>query len=172
VRVSPADAAERLVHADHAAMARFFQRSSDEAAFWAAILEAPDDEVRRLVYADYLDEQGDSASATFRAELPFTLHSSAWSGNDWGDRNCRRADWRLVLSEFRALGDQSDVRTKSGYRSLSAYQYGENRDEWRCLSVTGIDGVDLPPFVNYILLQQFAPNRLNAFVVARDASAE
>jgi uncharacterized protein (TIGR02996 family) len=171
VRVSPPYAAERLVKADPPAMARFFRRSSDEAAFWTAIIESPDVEVRRLIYADYLDEEGDSAGLIFRGDLPFILHYRVWGVGDWDERNCQRACWSLVLSEFRALGPRSDVRTEPGYRSFSAYQHGGNRDEWRCLTVSSIDGADLPPFVNYILLQQIVPNRLNPFVVARDTSA-
>src|SRR4051794_25928099 len=36
----------------------------DEAAFLDAIRRKPDDDTTRLVYADWLDEQGDTTSAT------------------------------------------------------------------------------------------------------------
>ncbi len=51
---------------------------TDDAAFLAAITDRPDDDLPRLVYADYLDEHGDPARAEFirlqceLAELPRT----------------------------------------------------------------------------------------------------
>src|SRR5262245_31666860 len=38
---------------------------SDHEAFLSAILESPDDDAPRLVYADWLDEHGDPDRATF-----------------------------------------------------------------------------------------------------------
>src|SRR5262245_23510597 len=43
---------------------------SNETAFLSAILDAPDDDVPRLVFADWLDDNGDSARAEFiRAQV-------------------------------------------------------------------------------------------------------
>src|SRR5689334_15276110 len=40
-------------------------RMADHASFLAAIREAPEDDTPRLVYADWLDDQGDAARAEF-----------------------------------------------------------------------------------------------------------
>jgi uncharacterized protein (TIGR02996 family) len=39
--------------------------NTDKSGFWKAICAAPDDDTPRLVFADYLDEQGDAARADF-----------------------------------------------------------------------------------------------------------
>src|SRR5215203_7291502 len=41
-------------------------RAMDEAAFWAAIAAAPDDDLPKLVFADWLDERGDPRGACLR----------------------------------------------------------------------------------------------------------
>jgi uncharacterized protein (TIGR02996 family) len=59
---------------------------SDESALLGTILDQPDDDVPRLVYADWLDEHGDADRARFirlqcaADELPYGPELRTWSG--------------------------------------------------------------------------------------------
>jgi uncharacterized protein (TIGR02996 family) len=171
LHVSPPHAAVQLVNADAAAMAKFFNRSSDDAAFWNAIFERPDEELRRLTYADYLDEHGDSAGTIFRAELPFTLHYCVWRNEQYEERNRRRACWRQVLSDLRAIAAHGDLALELGFRWLAAHRYVPERDETWQLGVSGINGAELPPFVNYLLRQMSICDRTDAHIAPDRTSA-
>src|SRR5262245_21531260 len=81
---------------------------SDRAAFLAAIAAAPDDDLPRLVFADWLDEHGDSHRAEF-----IRLQCAAARGDGGGASRADelearyRSDWlgpltRMVFgTEFR-----------------------------------------------------------------------
>src|SRR4051812_6593207 len=42
---------------------------SDHAAFWSAVAAAPDDDLPRLIYADWLDERGDVRGEFIRLQI-------------------------------------------------------------------------------------------------------
>lgn len=70
---------------------------TDEAAFLNAILENPEDDAPRLVYADWLDEQGDPASEVKAGFLRSTAALSVA-----GDRIRK---WRRLCQAARGLDD-------------------------------------------------------------------
>jgi uncharacterized protein (TIGR02996 family) len=72
---------------------------TQQAAFLKAILEAPDDDGPRLVYADWLDEHGDPNRATF-IRIQCKLHRK---GKGWVD--ARDPDYGPMLELERAHGE-------------------------------------------------------------------
>src|SRR5689334_14335378 len=66
--------------------------------FWKAIVANPDDDTHRLVLADWLDDQGDSARAEFiRAQC--ALANLGGTESEWLDHKIRE---QLLLAESRA----------------------------------------------------------------------
>jgi len=54
----------------------------DRAALLRAIVESPDDDAPRLVYADWLDERGESDRAEF-IRLQCAIHGSPMPDAEW-----------------------------------------------------------------------------------------
>jgi len=132
------------------------QRTADDVAFWRAMIEAPEDDLPRLMYADYLDERCDPAGIIVRDSAPFTLQYCVESGQRWEERNRRRASWRIAAREFCALIQEGACEFGPGLTLLSmrcqvdlfsAPPDGESR----CLILTDASGKRPPPFVNYVL---------------------
>jgi uncharacterized protein (TIGR02996 family) len=140
---------------------KLFHRSADDVAFWNSMIAAPDEDLPRLIYADYLDERGDPAGAIVRDSAPFILQYSVLTGQEWEERNRRRVSWRNAIKEFCALTRQGASEFGPGYSllSLSCFvDWGQHRaaqsdGEWRCLILCDAAGKRPPPFVNYLLLQ-------------------
>src|SRR4051812_45469501 len=64
-------------------------RRSDEERFLRQLLDSPSDDAPRLVYADWLEDQGDPRAAYLRAEL-------AWAGKRGGRKRPEAAARRLA----------------------------------------------------------------------------
>ena len=64
---------------------------SDHAAFLNAVLERPDDDLPRLVYADYLDETGEPNRAEF-IRVQIELARLALAAGPRGGRSSGRED--------------------------------------------------------------------------------
>jgi uncharacterized protein (TIGR02996 family) len=147
---------------DCAAMARAYQRSADDAAFWRAILAAPDDDLPRLVYADWLDDHGDPAGDILRDRAPLVLNYEAGAGDGWEHRNRRGASWRQVVNEFSAFAAQGGrlwangpeaapvALTRFAPRPQATPAGGAG--EYQRLSVSLESGAPVPPFVNSLLI--------------------
>src|SRR5262249_42657415 len=57
---------------------------TDEAAFLRSILDDPDDEANRLVYADWLEERGDPRAELVRLQLETDRQAREYPGlDDW-----------------------------------------------------------------------------------------
>jgi uncharacterized protein (TIGR02996 family) len=65
---------------------------SDDAAFLAAIANAPDDDTLRLVYADWLEEHGKAGSKFLRAEHELTVVPLG------------QAEWHAAFARYQAAG--------------------------------------------------------------------
>src|SRR5215472_16114924 len=71
---------------------------SDHAGFLKAICDSPDDDVPRLVYADWLDEQGQAARSEFiRVQLALAPLEGTW-GERWAKLEARE---NQILLEYR-----------------------------------------------------------------------
>jgi uncharacterized protein (TIGR02996 family) len=98
---------------------------TDDAAFLSAILDRPDDDLPRLVYADYLDERGDADRAEFirvqceLAALPY------------GDRQRPSLEAREseLLAANRARWVVPGVRGSQQFRRGFVEVYGASPDE-------------------------------------------
>src|SRR5205085_6371168 len=111
VRVSVVDAAVTVQCLPPCeAMGRVCKRSAEEVAFWTAMLAAPEDDLPRLVYADWLDERGDPAGGILRGTTPVVLHAWGAVGDRWEHRNQLRADWGIVLTHMRVVVAQAGHR--------------------------------------------------------------
>jgi uncharacterized protein (TIGR02996 family) len=64
---------------------------SDHAAFLRAILDAPDEDGPRLVYADYLDERGDPRGGFVRGQVEGAARGGT-PGRCPDDARCRAAE--------------------------------------------------------------------------------
>src|SRR5262249_1393667 len=77
---------------------------TDEAAFLRSILDDPDDEANRLVYADWLEERGDPRAELIRLQLDTDRQAREYPGlDDWHWGTCRPllfrgGDWGSVRS--------------------------------------------------------------------------
>jgi uncharacterized protein (TIGR02996 family) len=162
VHVSALNAATPVQHVPGPDQIRkLFHRSADDVAFWKAMIAAPEDDLPRLIYADYLDERGDPAGEIIRGSAPFILQYWVLVDQQWEERNQRRASWRNAAQEFFALARHGAFEFGPGYgrlsmrtdlnqtRHLPAWSVGE----WRCLILSGSSGQPLPQFVNYLLRQ-------------------
>jgi uncharacterized protein (TIGR02996 family) len=159
VYVSDAAAATRvMMHAipSPEGAGRAFQRIADDVAFWKAMIAAPEDELPRLIYADYLEERGDPAAAIVRGTEPLVLRFWVLEDGPWEERNKRPANWKTVVSDFRTFAMSGGAHIEPGYERLSMRQFideGRGIGQWRYLTVSGGSDEPLPPFVNYLLLQ-------------------
>ncbi|HEY1379389.1 MAG TPA: TIGR02996 domain-containing protein [Gemmataceae bacterium] len=161
VRVSALGAAVQVyVLPPSDAMQRVYKRSADDLAFWKAMLAAPEDDLPRMVYADWLDERGDPAGPILRGAVPLTMYYSVSIGDRWEPRQVRPADWRVAVTELRTFVSQGGVYflEDPGYARIALSQYtrtpqSAGRDAWHCMSVSLASGEPLPPFVNYLLVQ-------------------
>jgi uncharacterized protein (TIGR02996 family) len=140
-------------------MRRVYRRMPDDVAFWKAITAAPDDELPRVVYADWLDERGDPAGAILHGSEPVALEYWAAVNDRWEQRNRRKADWRLAMNEMLAFvlsgGGQILPGPEFTYINLQGFIRrvpGSNEGEWRALSLSMPSGGLAPPFVYYLLL--------------------
>jgi uncharacterized protein (TIGR02996 family) len=172
VTVEPHDAAvEVTVLPSFNEMARVYERTSDEFAFWKEIIASPDDDLPRLVYADWLQERGNPAAEFLRTDASLVVrHLRKTDGrNEWVQKqrleelNGVEVGWRRAvqaLRRFANLGNVQFLELMPGYdqialgRSIVRF-WGtaiDHDEEWTCLTVTKKDSI-LPPFVNYLLIQ-------------------
>jgi uncharacterized protein (TIGR02996 family) len=144
-------------------MQRVYMRSADDLAFWSAIIADPNNDLPRLLYADYLDERGDSAAGILRGSVPLALQYSISENDMWTCQAQQPADWRFAVSELQAIAGLREFRLleKPGYSQISIIHlvrcqgndvYDEDA-EWRRLSVSMESGRPVPPFVNYLLIR-------------------
>ena len=105
---------------------------SERAAFIRAICERPACDTARLVYADWLQENGDDARAAYIRWMIANRYVSPiprvsfrqWFGL-WWRRGCSRSNYRLdsrgrlefSLSEYSVAGPQNGVRVTRGFVS-------------------------------------------------------
>jgi uncharacterized protein (TIGR02996 family) len=143
-------------------MIRVLKRSPDEQGFWVAICAEPNDELPRLVYADWLDEQGGPAGDIVRGVVPMALrYWAAVDGRRWEMRNQRPAHWRLAVTEMKSFiaGGASHYFEEPGYARMTLRRFvrptqpAASAGEWQCLDACLESGEPLPPFVNYLLIQ-------------------
>jgi len=71
----------------------------DERAFLRAITARPEDDLPRLIYADYLDERGDPRGEFIRVQVALGRPDTPWSD---GDVRQLRARERLLLYQHRS----------------------------------------------------------------------
>jgi uncharacterized protein (TIGR02996 family) len=145
-------------------------RSHEEMAFWAAMAAAPQDDLPRLIYADFLDDRGDTAAGILRERRPFVLHYWVEEGGSWGHRNSRSASWGLAVAELWgfaaavtgcrinwAAGDLGAFAL-CGFVTRRRSSSGPAGPEVRCLTVAlDPSNAPLPPLVNYLLLRLAVP---------------
>lgn len=182
VCVVPADAAVQVDYLPSLDdMRRFNNRSPDEPAFWRAMIAAPNDELPRLVYADWLDERGDPAAPILRDSHPLSLHGlvgvnrvwepqyGAMAGQPadadaylecvWEHRNSRAAHWHNVVAALRRFIKQGAAPDWSaGFQQLVVRRFAASPRpnapaEWQGLTVTLPDGEPVPAFVSFLLFQ-------------------
>jgi uncharacterized protein (TIGR02996 family) len=178
VHVSEANAAIDIdIPPDCGAMCRAFERSADDLAFWEAILAAPDDDLPRLVYADWLDERGDPAAAFLRDGVVLKLRYSVSVSDVWLHRNHRSAGWHLAVAQFREFAAQWGYRCIRAEfadlaltRPVDPWRQRPGREEWQCLSLMMESGERLPAFVNYLLIQSALAPWVNRLRLAEGAS--
>ncbi|HEX4591730.1 MAG TPA: TIGR02996 domain-containing protein [Gemmataceae bacterium] len=163
VHISDSTAAEPAYIPPADGVARLCQRSRDEVGFWQAMIAAPEDDLPRMLYADWLDERGDPAGGILRGDGPLTLHGWTSMGRVWKRRNHMRVTWRQVLNQMRGLLAQSPHHhfqfqpgpSEPGVASFAGRpQTGPNGStgEWHGLSVTTGSAEPVPHFVNYLLI--------------------
>jgi uncharacterized protein (TIGR02996 family) len=115
---------------------------SDE-GFLRAILEGPRDDASPLVYADWLEEQGDSESAAKAEYLRLTVESSAATRPSFRRLKAIRkrlqklaamldTDWLAVVSRRLAVENCQGTRAEAG---ADGYEYKCSRS-WEDLTVT------------------------------------
>src|SRR5437763_2940721 len=146
---------------------------SDEAALLAAIRANPDEDTPRLVYADWLDEQG-GASNTDRAEyirleIQFARDhpERRWSkAKQDAQKRPRQLFWKNRAEWFPELfGRKSILRGARAYPDMSRgfpYKVGSNADK---LIAVGERLVQLAPIVELDLMEVDTV-RLRAFARA------
>ncbi|MBL8800034.1 MAG: SMI1/KNR4 family protein [Planctomycetia bacterium] len=100
---------------------------SDEAAFLAAIANAPDDDALRLVYADWLEEHGKPGSNFLRAEHELTVLPLG------------QAEWHAAFARYQSAGKtlseawcRAAGRHQAGYWLAVAARSAWNRIETWC----------------------------------------
>jgi uncharacterized protein (TIGR02996 family) len=71
----------------------------DELAFLRAITAAPEDDLPRLIYADYLDERGDPRGEFIRVQVALSRPDAQWSVRDSRELRARE---RLLLYRHRS----------------------------------------------------------------------
>ncbi|HEX4592572.1 MAG TPA: TIGR02996 domain-containing protein [Gemmataceae bacterium] len=161
VHISDATAAVPVQHIPSAQDAvRLFQRSRDEAGFWQAMTLAPEDDLPRLVYADWLDERGDPAGSILRGDTALTLHGWRSFGPAWHRGSRLRVTWRQALEQMRQLFAQPGRRhfefqpgtAGAALARFAAGPQGGTNGEWQGLSVTVGSAEPVPPFINYLLI--------------------
>jgi uncharacterized protein (TIGR02996 family) len=145
-------------------------RLPEEEAFWAAMAAAPQDDLPRLAYADFLDERGDPTAGIFRDRRPFVLLYSVYEGGAWRHRNSRPASWGLAVSELQEFAAAvGGCRIDRSVNDPAAFALcgrvtrvrspsGSPVSEERCLGVS-LPPSNVPPLlVSYLLLRLAVPN--------------
>ncbi|HEX4589319.1 MAG TPA: TIGR02996 domain-containing protein [Gemmataceae bacterium] len=137
-------------------------RTESDLAFWMSIVSAPDDDLPRLLYADWLDERADPAGPVIRGCAPLWLAYAADAGGRWVIQRRRRANWQLAADELKAFADRGDTYFAGGrgYGALALNCFMRRRPqspegEWHCLNVVTDSGNPAPPFLNQLLLNTF-----------------
>ena len=124
----------------------------DDKAFWAAVAERPDDDLPKLVFADWLDERGDPRGACLRwlvergVKPAYDFTEDTW---DWWSRLPREPDYYkaegvrlsvLPANLFRRLkGKPTDVW--KGYSSYRTALYDLCR-AWAACVAAGVDPLE------------------------------
>lgn len=93
---------------------------TDEAGFLAAIASAPEDDSLRLVFADWLEENGRAGGAFLRTELALVAEPLGTP--------C----WHAALARYRVAAGEvdDDLRTTAGRHSADHWLAAEARSAW------------------------------------------
>jgi uncharacterized protein (TIGR02996 family) len=118
---------------------------SDHAGFLKAICDSPDDDVPRLVYADWLDEQGQAARAEFiRVQLALAPLEGTW-GEGWAKLEARENQILLehrdeFLAPLLALG-LPEVINRFRDREQHGFDFTFRRGFVEAIEVFGPDAI-------------------------------
>jgi uncharacterized protein (TIGR02996 family) len=109
---------------------------TERAAFLATILEQPDDDTVRLVFADWLQDRGDPRAEGYRALVTLGLAPRRYGGSgrdrrwEWGESlTCRGS--HLCASWYAALASATGFRTRWDAEAAAALAFGTLRPEQR-----------------------------------------
>jgi uncharacterized protein (TIGR02996 family) len=138
---------------------------------------APDDDLPRLLYADWLDEHGCTCAGILRDARAFAQHYSVLEGGAWVEQNQRAATWSLAVAELRAFAVGNDAilneealasgslsltrsvprRSRSVRPTRGRHGSAEFELERRRLTVTLASGEPAPPLVTFLILRLGVP---------------
>jgi uncharacterized protein (TIGR02996 family) len=160
VRVSISGAATQIaVLPSFDEMQRVCNRSADDLAFWRAIIASPDDDLPRMVYADWLDEHGDPAGYVLRGDKALVLNCAVAVGDRWEHRNARSATWRLAATEFQNfISSGGRFYSRPGCSQIDLCRFARRRPnsadgQWHWLNISTPSGVPSPTFLSYLFVQ-------------------
>src|SRR5262245_6194987 len=96
-----------------------------EEAFLAAILESPDDDAPRLIYADWLEDHGDPRAALIRVQCDLERHRRAAFGKPYVLSDGLRRAWQIIAlyaREKELLAEFGDIWTPGAIDAVDVSQ--------------------------------------------------